>query len=72
MADSIVNMNEYGPDTDHKGRPIPDIMSDRDILVEILAHMRTIADVVEEMSDSPMVRAMQSGGNPFMAMLGRG
>lgn len=58
--------------TDAKGRTIPDAMSDREILIEVLLHMRTIADVVEEMADSPMVKAMQGGGNPFMAMLGRG
>lgn len=60
------------PTHDAKGRPLPHTMSDRDMLVEVLYHLRTVADTVEELSDSPMVRALQGGGNPLMAMIGRG
>ena len=56
------------PTHDEKGRPFPAHMSERDMLTELLLHMRQIADVVEDLSDSPMVKALQGGGSPLMAM----
>jgi hypothetical protein len=48
-----------------------DSMTDREILVEILTHMRDVEDAIEALSESPMVAAIMSGGNPLMAMMGR-
>ncbi len=54
---------------DEKGRPEPVYMTDRELLLELVAHLRTLADTVTELSDSPMVRALQGGGNPLLAMM---
>lgn len=63
--------NEYPETHDAKGRPHPSLMSDSDMLAELVVHLRAVADVVEELSDSPMVKALQGGGNPLLAMFGR-
>lgn len=57
--------------TDDKGRPLPDNMTDRELLVELVTNMRAVGDAVGELAESPMVKALQSGQNPLMAMMGR-
>lgn len=52
-------------------RPNIDDMTDREILVEILTHMRDTQDAISALADSPMVSALMSGQNPLMAIMGR-
>lgn len=49
-------------------KPLPE-MSDREIAEETLTHLRSIAEAIAELQDTPMMRAMRSGGNPLMAMM---
>ena len=44
-------------------------MTDREIAEETLVHLRSVAEAIAELQQTPMMRAMQSGGNPFMAMI---
>lgn len=57
---------------DEKGRPLPGTMTERDMLTEIMLALRAISDTVEELSESPMVSTLMKGGNPLMALMGRG
>lgn len=59
------------PTTDNKGRPLPEGMSDRDLLIECVRTLRAVSDAVGDLAQMPMIQAMQSGSNPLMAMLGR-
>ena len=75
-AEAAIDIGPYADkgdprQTDAKGRPHPDTMSDRDLLVELVVNMRAVADAVDGLADSPMVRAMMSGSNPLAAMMGR-
>ena len=45
-------------DTDAKGRPLPETMTEREMLTEILLTMRQLADAIETVSKSPMLSAM--------------
>lgn len=47
---------------DSKGRLYPEVMSDSDMLREILETMRGVADALEELGQNPMLRAMIPGG----------
>lgn len=58
--------------TDEKGRRLPDDMTDRELLTELVVNMRAIADAVDGLAESPMVRAMMNGSNPLTAMIGGG
>ena len=53
-------------------RPDPETMTDRDILIEILEKVRMVEDGLSTLENSPMIQAMMNGGNPLMAMMGRG
>lgn len=55
--------------TDNMGRVFIAHMSDREIAEETLAHLRSVADAIAELSETPMMKAMRTGGNPFMAAL---
>lgn len=64
--------NGIRPESDEKGRPLIENMSDREILVELITGQRQLADALEQLEQSPMMRAMLSGQNPLMAMMGKG
>ena len=57
---------------DKKERVSPEHMSDHELLVETVTHLREVADAIEELAESPMIRALKAGQNPIMAMMGRG
>lgn len=57
--------------TDDKGRPLVESMDNTEMLRELTTNMRAVADAIDGLSDSPMVKAMMSGSNPLMAMMGR-
>lgn len=46
---------------DAKGRPRPETMTDRDLLVEVVTAMREVGDALAELSETPMMKAMSSG-----------
>lgn len=57
--------------TDDKGRPLAEEMSDRELLIETVRTLRAVSDAVGDLAQSPMFRALQGGSNPLMAMMGR-
>ncbi len=42
------------PPTDAKGRPLPEDMTDREIEIETLYHMRNLMDVFDALGKHPM------------------
>jgi hypothetical protein len=54
---------------DEAGRVFIAHLSDREVAEETLAHLRSVADAIAELSDTPMMKAMRGGGNPLMAMM---
>jgi hypothetical protein len=54
VENGIVNPNAV----DARGRPIPEIMSDREILIETLTYMRTMMDLFEAMGNHPMAQTL--------------
>lgn len=67
----VLDANGYD-DTGHdtKGRPHPDLMNDRQVMVECMMQLRSVADAVDDMMELPMVKAMANGQNPLAAMIG--
>lgn len=47
----------YEPRRDDKGRPVPESMSDRELLIETLAHMRVMYDAITALGSNPMLAA---------------
>ncbi len=45
-------------------------MSDRELLEEVVTHLRTVSDVVEAFSESPMIQAIADGQNPLAILMG--
>lgn len=70
-------MNEHGQalepagdrPTDELGRVAIAHLTDREIAEETLAHLRSVADALMELQNSPMFVAMRGGGNPLLAMM---
>lgn len=60
--------NTYG--YDDKGRPKPEIMTEREIAIETLTWLRSIGDQVNELASSPTLQ-MFKGGNPLSNMFGK-
>lgn len=56
------------PPMDDKGRLSPEHMTERALLVELVTNLRVVVDVVDEFSDSPMVKGLMGGGNPLAAL----
>lgn len=57
---------------DDRGRVDVFACTDRELLEEVAVNLRTIADVIGDLSESPAIAAMMGGGNPMMAMLRNG
>ena len=53
----------YVARVDEKGRQVPESMTDRALLVELVTSMRTVGDAVEKFSESV-------SGNPMLSMFG--
>lgn len=58
--------------TDDRGRVQAAYCTDRELLIEMVTHMRVVSDVVSQLGESPAVAAMMGGSNPMMAMLRNG
>lgn len=43
--------------TDDRGRPMPEVLSDRALLVEIATHMRVMYDAITALGSNPMLAA---------------
>jgi hypothetical protein len=46
------------PAIDSRGRTVPELMSDREILIETLHYMRTMMDLFEAMGNHPMAQTL--------------
>lgn len=60
-------MNEYRASNrsamvDAKGRTLPEAMTERDLLEEMVLNMRGLADMLEEIGKNPMLKAMMPKG----------
>lgn len=53
------------PGTDAKGRRMPETMTDREMLMEILINFRQLGDTLEEVGQNPMLKALPGMGKLF-------
>ncbi len=53
---------DHTPNTDSRGRPVVDSMSDSELLRELVTGQRAVMDTVEAALDNPMVRMMLPPG----------
>jgi hypothetical protein len=58
MTETNVEEGVVNPPTDLRGRPLPEVMSDREILIETLTYMRTMMDLFEAMGNHPMAQTL--------------
>jgi hypothetical protein len=55
---------ELAVPTDDKGRPLPEVLSDRVLLIEIATHMRVMYDAITALGSNPMLAAFMPPGIP--------
>lgn len=49
---------------DNKGRPMPEFLSDRELLIEMCTHMRVMFDAITALGSNPMLAAFMPPGIP--------
>jgi hypothetical protein len=62
-VEDVVNEDVKVP-TDDKGRPMPEVLSDRELLVEIATHLRVMYDAITALGSNPMLAAFMPPGLP--------
>jgi hypothetical protein len=62
-VEDVVNGDVKVP-TDDKGRPMPEVLSDRELLVEIATHLRVMYDAITALGSNPMLAAFMPPGLP--------
>lgn len=65
----VTNNDAVPTPTDDMGRPAVSSMTDRALLEEIVFNMRATVDAVSALEQLPIVKAMQNGENPLLAMM---
>lgn len=71
MSDPIPDVVANARNKDDHGRFEVGQMNDRELAEETVLLLRSIVDLVNEFTASPMMKAMASGKNPIMAMFGK-
>jgi hypothetical protein len=55
---------EISVPTDNKGRPLPEVLTDRALLIEIATHQRVMYDAITALGSNPMLAAFMPPGIP--------
>lgn len=71
MTDTASVADPYEGLRDDKGRVHIPHLTDRELMEETVRQLRSVADALADLEQTPMMQAMKTGSNPFMAMFGR-